>query len=201
MLKAEHLGCDRGDRRLFGGINFKLMAGQWLHVQGANGSGKTSLLRLLATLGRPAQGDVLWDGKPVNEARETYLRDMFYWGHLPALKADLSAYENVCLSLGLVGQATQTAQVQEALAFVGLTSRARMPAGSLSAGQQRRVTLAYLRCRVARLWLLDEPFTSLDASGVHLLGGLIQAHLQGGGSVVLTSHVPVDLPSPEVLAL
>ncbi len=201
MLRADQLACERGDRRLFAGVNFTLKAGQWLHLQGANGSGKTSLMRQLATLSRPANGQVLWHGQKVDEVRDDYLRDMFYWGHLPALKADLSAFENVCLSLSLAGQAPDAARVVESLAFVGLSSRADLPAGSLSAGQQRRVTLAGLRCRAPRLWLLDEPFTSLDVAGVSLLLGLMRAHLEGGGSVVMSSHVPVDLPKPEVLAL
>ena len=201
MLEADQLSCDKGDRPLFANLSFSLPAGQCLHVQGENGAGKTSLLRILAGLAQPAAGVVRWCGQMRDEVLQDFRAQTLYFGHLSAIKSELSALENLSFGLHLAGRSATESEMLAALDWAGLKNRAHQAAGSLSAGQQRRIHLALMKLRGGRLWVLDEPTTSLDARGCGLLQGLLTHHLQTGGAVVITSHGPVDLPGTQVLSL
>lgn len=193
MLEASNLECVRGDRRLFAGVSFCLGAGGCLMVQGANGSGKTSLLRMLCGLSPPAAGEIRWGGAPIRELGEDYHGQLLYCGHAAAVQDELTALENARLSAALAGVAADDAAALEALRQLGLRGREHLPARVLSAGQKRRVALSRLLLGKRRLWLLDEPLTALDGTAVAKVCGLIDAHLAGGGLVVLTSHQELPL--------
>ena len=188
-LQARALACERGGYRLFEGVEFALSEGQALWLAGGNGSGKTSMLRLLAGLGLPAEGEVLWRGQPVRELREDFHRQLLYCGHAAGIKDDLAAWENVACSAALAGHRICRAQAEAALARAGLDAIAAVPAHSLSQGQRRRISLARLYLDpLPPLLLLDEPFTALDVRAVQALGERISAHLDSGGIVVYTTH-------------
>jgi len=200
MFTATDLACSRGERRLFDRLNFTLGSGEWLHVKGENGCGKTTLLRTLIGLAPPDNGAIRWRGADIREHAEDYRRAFVYLGHQPGLKEDLTPLENLRLSLALDGFACNAATLLAALRRMGLQGREDLPVRHLSAGQKRRVLLARLLLRPAQLWLLDEPLNALDASAVALLGMLITDHLSAGGMAVLTSHQPLPLaPGREVV--
>jgi heme exporter protein A len=188
VLAASGLECVRGDRTLFSGVSFAVRPRAGLLVQGANGAGKTSLLRIVVGLAPPAQGHVTWDGRPIGTLGETYRRELVYCGHQNALKDDLSAVENVRAAAALAGRAITDEAARAALARVGVDAAADLPVRSLSQGQKRRTALARLALDGARLWVLDEPLAALDASGVEWLAAAIDAHLAAGGMALVTSH-------------
>jgi heme exporter protein A len=193
MLSAHQLTCVRGDRPLFRGVELRVSAGEWLHVRGANGAGKTSLLRLLAGLSRPESGEVRWQGEPVARADQAYRRALMYLGHHAALKDDLSALENLQLAAALDGSALPEQEAMAALRRFGLQGREDLPVRFLSAGQKRRALLARLAARKAPLWILDEPFAALDAKAMDMLAELVAAHLANRGMAVITSHQALPL--------
>jgi heme exporter protein A len=196
MLQATDLACVRGDRCLFQGLALRVDAGECLHVTGANGAGKTSLLRILAGLLPPTEGSVRWDGTAIGAAREEYAAQLVFVGHLNGIKDDLSVLENVRFEAAVRGTDDATAAARTALGALGLRDYEQLVVRHLSQGQRRRVALARLCLPLrARLWILDEPFNALDVHGVALLQQRIAAQLQAGGSVVLTAHQAVDLPS------
>jgi heme exporter protein A len=201
MLTAHQLSCVRGDRPLFAGIAFAVGAGEWLHVRGANGSGKTSLLRLLAGLAQPAEGQVRWQGNAIEADTPRYRRDMLFLGHHAAVKDELTAAENLLVAAQLDGGALPQDEVLHALRRFGLKGREHLPVRVLSAGQKRRVLLARLLTRRAKLWLLDEPFTALDTRAIEMLGTLAAEHLAQGGMAVITSHQPVPLAGGQEVQL
>ncbi|MDP1605131.1 MAG: cytochrome c biogenesis heme-transporting ATPase CcmA [Rhodocyclaceae bacterium] len=201
MLTATGLSCVRGERRLFAGLDLAVGPGEWLHVQGENGAGKTSLLRILATLSPPAEGEVRWQGEPVTVLAEDYRRAMLFLGHHGAVKEDLTPLENLTLSAQLDGAALDETVALQTLARFGLRGREDLAVRFLSAGQKRRVLLARLAVRKAALWILDEPFTALDVKAVDMLSGLIEGHLAAGGMAILTSHQSMPLPNGKVLQL
>ncbi|MFC5498244.1 cytochrome c biogenesis heme-transporting ATPase CcmA [Caenimonas terrae] len=201
MLCGIRLACVRGERPLFSGVDLAVERGQWLHVRGANGAGKTSLLRLLAGLSPPAQGEVRWQGKPIADCSAAYRSDLLFLGHQGALKDDLTALENIELAGALDGASPPRADVVSALRRVGLQGRDELPVRFLSAGQKRRVLLARMLTRKARLWVLDEPFTALDAKGVSMLSELLHDHLADGGMAVVTSHQPIPIADGKALDL
>lgn len=201
MLTATGLSCVRGERRLFAGLDLSVGAGEWLHVQGENGAGKTSLLRILAGLSPAAAGEIRWQGEPIRALAEDYRRDLLFLGHHGAVKEDLTPFENLKLSAQLDGTALDDAAALKALARFGLRGREDLPVRFLSAGQKRRVLLARLAVRQAALWILDEPFTALDVKAVDMLSGLIEEHVGGGGICVLTSHQSMPLPNGRVLKI
>ncbi len=201
MLSAHQLSCVKGERRLFGGLNLDVAAGHWLHVQGANGAGKTSLLRMLAGLSPPEQGEVRWDGRPLRSACDDYHRAMIFLGHHAAVKDDLTALENLELGAALDGNALAPGEGVAALGRFGLRGREDLPVRFLSAGQKRRALLARLATRRASLWILDEPFAALDAKAVDMMSGLLHAHVQQGGMAVITSHQPVLVAGGETVSL
>ena len=200
MLEVSNLECIRGDRRLFAGMSFSVKPGELLHVQGANGSGKTSLLRMVCGLVAPAQGDICWGGENIRILREDYFREMTYLGHLSGIKEDLTALENLRILMGLAGDEASEETLVAALDQMGLAGREDLPAKVLSQGQKRRVALARLvLCGLAlyktRLWILDEPFTALDVAAIAVVQALLSQHLHNGGMIVLTTHQDLDVLS------
>lgn len=198
VLAADELACERGERLLFRQLSFSLAAGQVLLVQGGNGQGKTSLLRLLAGLGRPDAGEVRWRGEPIARCRDTYHREMAYLGHANGIKDELEPAENLRFSQGLHGRAFVAARAHETLNRLGLARCLDLPCRALSFGQRRRVALAALLLADARLWILDEPLTGLDVHAVAQVEGLIRDHLQAGGLVVATTHQALNLAGADV---
>ena len=172
-----------------------------LRVAGANGSGKTSLLRILCGLLTPSAGEVRWRGAPIRSLREEYAKQLVYLGHAPAVKGELSAAENLSIASALAGFPVSRAQVQAALAALALAA-VDVPVRKLSQGQRRRAALARLcLSAAATLWLLDEPFTALDAQGVERLRELFARHLAGGGAIVFTTHQDPGIAATQVLDL
>lgn len=193
-LELRALACERGGRTLFSGLSANAGPAVLLRVQGANGSGKTSLLRMVSGLLAPAQGDVLWNGTPIARLAEDYGQDMVYLGHAAAIKDDLSGVENLVFACLLGGLAVAPKQAAVALQQAGLDGRENMHTRLLSQGQRRRVALARLLLAASTpLWVLDEPFNALDRLAGEWLCGLLAAHLARGGTVVLTSHQDVGL--------
>ena len=201
MLSAHSLTCVRGERRLFAKLDLAVDAGEWLHVRGENGAGKTSLLRLLAGLSHPAEGEVRWCGQPIQHADSPFRQNLLFFGHHGALKEDLTALENLSFAAAMDGAELLEVNALAALYRFGLKGREELPVRVLSAGQKRRVMLARLATRRAKLWVLDEPFTALDVKAVDLLSTLIQEHIAGGGMAVLTSHQTMPIPGGRVVQL
>lgn len=194
MLEALGLTCVRGDRRLFHNLSVSLSPGQLLQVEGGNGAGKTSLLRILAGLGHPALGEVRWHGQAITRQRDIYHRHLLYLGHLGALKDELTPLENLLAEARAAGlEGIDAVRVLEALERVGLRRIAGLPVRVLSAGQRRRTALTRLLLSPPPLWILDEPFNALDADSVALLQDTLEAHVASGGMAVLTSHQPLTL--------
>jgi len=191
MLAASALECIRGDRTLFSGVSFALAAGAGLLVQGANGAGKTSLLRILVGLSPPAHGEVAWEGRPIRSLGVAYRRALLWCGHSNALKDDLSALENVRAAAALAGRPIAADEARDALERAGVGAQADLPARNLSQGQRRRTALARLVFARAALWVLDEPVAALDAGGVEWLAIALDRHLESGGLAVVTSHQPL----------
>ena len=189
---ATELACRRGERVLFRGLNMAVRPGQIVWLRGANGQGKTSLLRLLAGLTPPESGRIEYGVG----------RERVYVAHANALKDDLSVAESLMFLSRLHGFETGAEAHELALRRFGLHSRCDAPVRTLSQGQRRRVALARLCTAPAgAMWLLDEPFDALDAEGVDALNALLAEHAARGGSVVLTSHVPLTLTSPAPITL
>ena len=193
LLNAQGLACTRGNQRLFNDINLQLTAGQWLYVQGENGAGKTSLLRILAGLTLPTEGEVLWQNSPIGKQRSQYHQDLLYIGHQAGLKEDLTLTENLRAQLAIDGVPVSDTAIREALTRMGLGKRQHLPARVLSAGQKRRGLLARALLRPAKLWILDEPFNALDVQAIAQVQDLLKTHLAQGGLLVLTSHQTPDL--------
>ena len=187
MLEAADLDCERGGRVLFRKLSFSLAAGELLRVAGANGSGKTSLLRILCGLLSPTQGEVRWRGQSIRRLAEEYARQLVHIGHAPGLKDELTAAENLEIACALAGLAVSSGEVRDSLTRFGLP--AEKPVRQLSQGQRRRAALARLSLseRVP-LWLLDEPFAALDAAATGLVEELIQRQVGRGGAVVYSAH-------------
>lgn len=200
-LQATGLACVRGRRTLFQALDLQLAGGELLRVEGANGAGKSSLLRLLAGLALPSSGEVLWQGLPIRGQRESYARDLLYLGHLGGMKEELTPLENLQADRALsapTGAAPDVDACQRALLDWGLAASGRLPLRLLSAGQLRRVALARVSLNEATLWILDEPLTALDVQAVAQLSQLIDQHLARGGLAVVTSHQPLALATTRV---
>ncbi|HFK7184878.1 TPA: cytochrome c biogenesis heme-transporting ATPase CcmA [Serratia odorifera] len=190
MLEVRNLSCVRDERVLFSGLSFSLSSGEIVQIEGANGAGKTSLLRILAGLARPDGGEVLWRGESTLRSRERYHWELLYLGHHPGINAMLTPFENLRF-YQQVRRATDGQAIWQALEQVGLVGYEDLPVGQLSAGQQRRVALARLWLSDCPLWILDEPLTAIDKQGVTELIRLFDQHVQQGGMVLLTSHQDV----------
>jgi heme exporter protein A len=189
-LTAENLACARGDKKLFDGLNFRVTAGQALAVEGANGAGKTSLLRMIAGFLAPVAGRIVvkTDGRENDDAEERG-KSVGWMGHLDGLKPQLSVREQLDFFASLYGQKADGAVLEQ----VGLARQADLPCRYLSAGQKRRLGLARLLAARRPLWLLDEPFAALDVSGQQLVGQLMARHCGSGGLIIAATHEPLGL--------
>ena len=201
MLEADNLECVRGERRLFAGVGFKLAPGELLYLQGRNGAGKTSLLRMLIGLLPPEAGEVRWQGQSIRQYGDEFRADLCYLGHLNAIKEELTPLENLLAAARLADETLTEEDALDALAQVGLAGREDLACKYLSQGQKRRVALARLVKEQRPLWVLDEPFVALDVAAVDWLAGIISAHLQRGGLAVMTTHQPVAIPAGTVREL
>ena len=193
MLEATNLECVRGDRKLFGGISFSVTPGTFLQVTGPNGSGKTSLLRIICGLMAPENGEIRWQGANIRSLGEEYSRNFTYVGHRNGVKEELTSLENLRIFSGLTGIALSREQAQQALEQVGLTRRENLPARFLSEGQRRRSALARLITGHTPLWVLDEVLASLDAAAVGVVKSLIEGHLSKGGMAIVATHQELTL--------
>lgn len=196
------LSCVRGDKVLFAGLSFELRPGQAIHVRGPNGLGKTTLLRALCGLSRPARGDIRWGGERVSDLAEEFTGEVAYVGHLNGIQGELTALENLRVASRVFARrGAPGANAEEALHRVGLGALGSRPARHLSQGQKRRLALARLLVLRRPFWILDEPFTALDAASVESLSSLIGQHTAGGGLALIVSHQAFDLPGVEDLEL
>jgi heme exporter protein A len=198
MLEAINLSCVRGTRRLFTELNFSINPGELIELRGANGSGKTSLLRILSGLASPAEGEVRWQGKNIRSLGEEYSGAVAYLAHQNGVKDELSALENLRIACGVAGNCLSKHDAQATLAQVGLSRQQNLPARSLSAGQRRRVALARLLTSKATLWILDEVLTSLDDTAIKLSRQFIGGHLNKGGMAIIATHQELDLSADRV---
>ncbi|MFY9129917.1 MAG: cytochrome c biogenesis heme-transporting ATPase CcmA [Limnohabitans sp.] len=193
MFSVSNLSCSKGDKRLFSGVSFTLQPGQWLHLEGDNGVGKTSLLRLACGLSALENGEITWNHQAVSKDPQTFRANLAYLGHQLALKDDLSPLENLQTDAAIVGRQLTASDAKQALAQMGLRGREDLPVRVLSQGQKRRTALARLLVSSAKLWVLDEPFVALDTLAQNALSEVINAHLAKQGMVLLTSHQAVSL--------
>jgi heme exporter protein A len=175
--------------------------GTFLQVTGANGSGKTSLLRILCGLLSPAEGHVNWQGANIHSLGEEYFAQVTYFGHRPGVKDELTSVENLRVSAGLSGIPLSTQRAAQALEKVGLAGRESLPARLLSEGQRRRVSLARLAICTTKLWLLDEVLTALDKTAVAFVRSLIEEHLADGGMAIVATHQDLELNQGHVKRL
>ena len=194
MLEVNNLSCKRGHRILWQDISFHLQAGQCLRINGANGAGKSTLLRVIAGLTSAQSGEVRWQGQILSYDREAFHMQIRYLGHTVALKDDLNALENLLFLSQLVGQKVSQQDVLEALAYWNMEKLAYLPVGSMSQGQRQRVALSRLSIgQAAAMWILDEPWNSLDTVGVSQLNERLDQYILAGGIAIITSHQEVNL--------
>lgn len=193
QLDIEQLACQRGDKILFTDLNLTFKSGDFVQIEGHNGIGKTSLLRILAGLALPLSGKVRWNSCEIGADREGYYDNLLYLGHQSGVKPELTAWENLRFYQQVSSSKQGDDILWQALEMVGLLGREDLPASQLSAGQQKRIALARLWLSTAPLWILDEPFNAIDKSGVGVLTRHFEQHAEQGGIVILTSHQ--DVPS------
>jgi heme exporter protein A len=196
-LEGRALECIRDDRVLFSGLDFVLGSGQTLLLEGRNGSGKTSLLRILCGIRLPESGAVTWGGEDIFSLGPVYHEHIAYVGHRDGLKLDLTPMENLAMARGL-GSPNPDTSPGDALHRVDLLGFEDIPTRNLSAGQQRRLALARLLVTRSKVWILDEPFTSLDVHGIELAEELFHEHVSLGGMLAMTSHHAVNLGNARV---
>ena len=195
-LQLSNVSCSRTGKPLFGAVDVSLESGQYLHITGANGVGKTSLLRTICGLmsAEPAEsGDIQWNGVPIRQLRDEYHQYVCYLGHQNALQEAASVQENLKFLSALKGLAVDDDSIQFALNRFDMSRSVNRLVRHLSQGQKRRVVLAQLVFSQAALWVLDEPYVSLDDTGQEILTALIAEHLRYGGMAVLTSHQAISI--------
>ncbi|HTM64219.1 MAG TPA: cytochrome c biogenesis heme-transporting ATPase CcmA [Gammaproteobacteria bacterium] len=190
-FEAQQLGCIRQGRWLFSEVSFSLKAGELLLVEGANGAGKSSLLRLLAGIASPASGNILFQQQSIQDCLQDYKEELHYIGHTNGIRLGLTVTENLTLAAELSQQ--HISNMSDALSMLQLDQQKNTQTQYLSAGQKRRTALARLFLIPRKLWILDEPLTSLDAATQKILLTKIESHLTNGGMCVMTSHQPVNL--------
>ena len=201
MLEVKNLTCVRGTRRLFKDLNFSAEPGELVELRGPNGSGKTSLLRILCGLATPAAGEVRWNNENIRTLGEEYFAAVAYLGHQNAVKDELTAMENLRISSAISGTPLKENDAGKILARVGLTPQQHLPARVLSAGQRRRLAMTRLLTGKATLWFLDEVLTSLDDAAVNLSRDFIGEHLKNGGIAIVATHQDLNLTAPRIQRL
>ncbi|AGI31543.1 TPA: cytochrome c biogenesis heme-transporting ATPase CcmA [Mannheimia haemolytica] len=201
QLKLNQIACERGETRLFEGCSFTVQSGEWVQIEGHNGIGKTSLLRILAGLFLPAEGEVLWNDIAIQKQRDHYYSELFYLGHYSGVKPELTPWENLRFYQKIQQLPQDDDALWHALTKVSLIGREDLPCSHLSAGQQRRVALAKLWLTNAKLWILDEPFTAIDKKGVADLIAHIEQHCEQGRLVIFTSHQAAESDKVRIISL
>lgn len=196
LISATNLTCIREERLLFDQLTIEINTGDIVQIEGPNGSGKTSLLRILAGLSQPYEGDVFYKKQLITQSREEFHQNLLYLGHLPGVKGEMTAQENLNFNLTLHGLHFNADEIEDTLSQVNLTGFEDSLASHLSAGQHRRISLARLYKSDAKIWILDEPFTAIDKQGVQSLEQLFKAHIKRGGCVILTTHQDLLTFSP-----
>lgn len=199
-FSANALSCIRNDVMLFSDLDFRLDGGDILQIQGPNGSGKTSLLRILCGLALPDTGTVQWNGKNIHDHRQEYFKEMSYIGHVNGIKLELTALENLVIADALSVTDNNFALL-EILEKMGLAEHENIPARKLSSGQRRRLALARLLISDTWLWILDEPLTSLDDYGRQVMRDMISAHAAGNGITVLATHDPLNYQQHKITVI
>ncbi|MBI1425047.1 MAG: cytochrome c biogenesis heme-transporting ATPase CcmA [Gammaproteobacteria bacterium] len=198
-LSVANLSAVRGESRLFDGLSFEIQPGQILFIQGRNGCGKSSLLYILAGLRLPETGTVCWDGTDIQQLGKQYHSQLCFVGHTNGVKADLTVWENIEGFQKLKPGSSEA--IQATIDALGLAGYEDSLAYQLSSGQQRRLALSRLMLSNQPLWILDEPFTSLDKHSIRLFESLVSSHSQNGGLVIVTSHQALDLTGTEAIHL
>ncbi|HBO37250.1 MAG TPA: heme ABC transporter ATP-binding protein CcmA [Pasteurellaceae bacterium] len=195
QLQIKQLACQRGDNILFTGVTLNWQSGDFVQIEGHNGIGKTSLLRILVGLAQPLEGEVRWNSEAISKCREEYYHDLLYLGHQAGIKPELTVWENLQFYQKISHCRQGSEALWDVVEKIGLLGREDIVASQLSAGQQKRIALARLWLSNASLWVLDEPFTAIDKNGVQALTELFERQVKKGGIVILSSHqeVPSDL--------
>ncbi|KJY83078.1 cytochrome C biogenesis protein CcmA [Vibrio galatheae] len=199
MLEVSQLTAIRDERILFESLSFTIDSGELVQVEGRNGTGKTTLLRIITGLGDRDSGEIFWSGENIASNRDAFHQDLLFLGHQTGVKRELTAYENLRFYLSIHSREPVDKQtIYDALTKVGLAGREDVPVAQLSAGQQRRVALARLWLSEHKLWILDEPLTAIDKQGVKVLESLFLQHAQKGGIVILTTHQDMFSDNPKL---
>lgn len=199
MLEVSQLTAIRDERILFESLSFTIGSGELVQIEGRNGTGKTTLLRIVTGLGDRDTGEIFWNGENIEANRDAYHEDLLFLGHSTGVKRELTAYENLRFYLSVHSkQSMSKEEIYSALVKVGLAGREDVPVAQLSAGQQRRVALARLWLSEHKLWILDEPLTAIDKQGVKVLESLFLSHAEKGGIVVLTTHQDMFTDNPKL---
>ncbi len=196
-LEARNLECIRNDRVLFSNLGFSVHPGEVMQIEGHNGSGKTSLLRILCGLSLPNEGEVLWCGQSIDDVRYEYLSRLTYLGHHNGVKAELTPLENLAFARA-ISAPEKDADPEPILAALSLRGFEDVPCRTLSAGQNRRVGLARLLETRSLIWVLDEPFTALDRKGMRVVENIFEEHVTAGGMIVTTTHHPLNMGEAKV---
>ncbi|USD65999.1 cytochrome c biogenesis heme-transporting ATPase CcmA [Vibrio sp. SCSIO 43136] len=196
MLDISNLTAIRDERVLFEELSFRVQPGELIQIEGRNGTGKTTLLRIIAGLGDHEGGEIEWKGESIFSSRDNYHQDLLFLGHQTGVKRELSGFENLMFYQQIHQQKNDPQAILDALTQVGLAGREEVPVAQLSAGQQRRVALARLWLSNHPLWILDEPLTAIDKQGVKVLEQLFLNHAQNGGMVMLTTHQDMFADNP-----
>lgn len=198
MLEAKHLTAIRDDRVLFDGLSFNIQAGELVQIEGRNGTGKTTLLRIITGLGGRDDGQIFWKGNDIEQDRESFHQNLLFLGHQTGVKRELTALENLHFYQVVHSLPSGENELCHALAQVGLAGYEDVPVAQMSAGQQRRVALARLWLSSQPLWILDEPLTAIDKQGVKVLEQLFLHHATDGGIVILTTHQDMFADNPKL---
>lgn len=199
MLEVSQLTAIRDERILFESLSFTIDSGELVQIEGRNGTGKTTLLRIVTGLGDREAGEIFWKGESIEANRDSFHEDLLFLGHSTGVKRELTAYENLRFYLSVHSHSPVDKEtVYGALTKVGLAGREDVPVAQLSAGQQRRVALARLWLSQHKLWILDEPLTAIDKQGVKVLESLFLNHAERGGIVMLTTHQDMFTDNPKL---
>ncbi|EOX4458140.1 TPA: cytochrome c biogenesis heme-transporting ATPase CcmA [Vibrio diabolicus] len=198
MLEVSNLTAIRDERVLFENLQFEIKPGELVQIEGRNGTGKTTLLRIVTGLGDREEGIIKWKGEEVEKSRDVFHQDLLFLGHQTGVKRELTALENLRFYQSIQNNRSSDEEIFTALTQVGLAGREDVPVAQLSAGQQRRVALARLWLSKQILWILDEPLTAIDKQGVKVLESLFVSHADNGGIVVLTTHQDMFSDSPKL---